>query len=150
MLDVGEVTTWVVSLLADGGALVGDGAVPPEAGWSQGTPNVGEFVEYLVVKQTPALTTSAGVASLCDSTPVSLPIPYQVVAYQMTRTGADELAASARTLLHQATDRHDCGDLQVNADRILITAVQGGTRDDSTSPKFWLSTTNFTVNVARV
>ena len=67
-----------------------------------------------------------------------------------SRVASDTLAAAARSTLHAMTGRHECGDLRVNADQIRMMSVQGATRDDSTYPKFWLSVTNFTVNVARV
>ena len=90
-----------------------------------------------------------GATSLCDSTARWIEIPYQLVAYQVTRAASDVLAGAVRSTLDAMTGRHVCGDLTVNADQIRITSAQGGSRDDSTYPKFWASVTNFTVNVAR-
>jgi len=149
LIDVGEVTSWFVTSLTTAEFVMGDGEAPLEGGWSEGQPNAGEFVEYLVIKQQGPVTPALGDTSLCDSTAKFMAIPYQLVAYQTTRVASDVLAAAARATLHAMTGRHVCGDLTVNADQIRMTSVSGATRDDSTYPKFWLSVTNFTVNVAR-
>lgn len=149
MIDVGEVTSWFVTAFNDVELLTGDGEAPLAGGWSEGTPNAGEFAPYLVLKQQPAITPSIGDSSMCDSTAKRLEVPYQLVAYQTTRVAADSLAAASRTVLSDMTGRYVCGDLTINADQIRVTAAQGASRDDSTYPKFWSSVTNFTVIVAR-
>lgn len=149
MIDVGEVTSWLLTQLDGADFLVGDGEAPLDGGWSEGQPNAGSFVEYLVLKQAPAVVPAGDGVSLCDSTSKWLRIPYQLVAYQTSRVSADVLAASARTTLAGLEGREVCGDLTVSAHQLQITAVQGAARDDSTYPKFWSSVTNFTVIVAR-
>lgn len=150
MIDVGEVTTWFVDALTAEDFVVGDGEAPLAGGWSEGQPNAGEFVAYLVIKQQGPIVSSFGDTPLCDSTATMLVVPYQLVAYGTSRVSADDLGAQARSFLHAMAGVYECGDLTVKSDQVRMTGVQGASRDDSTYPKFWSSVTNFTVNVARV
>jgi hypothetical protein len=148
LIDVGEVTTWLIGALSVNHE-VGDGEAPPAAGWSDGTPNKGTFVAYVVIKQQGPITSTLTDTPLCDMNAIRYEIPYQMVSYEITRAESDALAADARDSLKSLTGMVECGDLTVNADQVRIRTVEGASRDDSTFPKFWMSVTNFTVNVAR-
>lgn len=150
MIDIGEVTSWFVAAMTAEDLVVGDGEAPLDAGWSEGTPNVGTFTPYVVLKQQGPVVSTTGDTPLCDSNAVRFDVPYQLLSYGLGRVESDALASTARGVLHNLVGRHLCGDLRVSADQVRIVAVQGASRDDSTYPKFWSAVTNFTVNVARV
>jgi hypothetical protein len=149
LIDVGSVTSWLITELLATPMAVGDGEAPLDAGWSEGVPNSGSFTPYVVIKQQPQVTSTMTDTPLCDANAVRFEVPYQLVVYDISRAAADTLASAVRDRLKALTGKVACGDLTANADQIRIRSVQGGTRDDSTFPKFWMASTNFTVNVAR-
>ena len=159
MIDIGEVTSWLVDGLrvafdADTvvvGAAVGDGIAPAVAGWTRVTPNdpVGVFVPYLVVTAGGAVTSLPGGTSLCDTVTVLMGAPYRVTAYDNDRVSADRLAARARTHLKALGPPTDLGDLQVRANAVFIDSLVGAVRTDQTDPPMFSAITNCRVNVAR-
>ena len=147
MIDVGEVTTWLCGYLGST-MLIGDGVAPLAGGWAEGAPNSGVFTPYVVVHSGPVSPTLTN-TPLCSSQAGLLALSYRVVAYDVGRVEADALAAAARYQLKRATGHPQCGDMRVSAHQMFITGVSGATRDDSTNPKLWSATTNFTVNATR-
>lgn len=157
MIDAGEITTFLVELLSTAavqpecpypGTLVGDGVAPENAGWPTGTPNVGEFVPYLVLKPSGPIATGTNIP-LCDSNGVFFAVPYQVVAWHNGRTDADNLASWARKALRSVYTEAELADLKVKMNQTAIDSVVLASRDDSTFPKLWSSTTSFHVNATR-
>jgi hypothetical protein len=149
LIDVGEVTSWLLEELGGHGIEVGDGVAPEASGWPEGTPNQGTFVEYLVLKPSGPTTANNNDIPLCDVNAVRFALPYRLEAFGVDRVASDNLAATARGWLKDFEGRPVCGDLIPRADQTWITSVMGASRDDSTHPKMWSSITNFTMNVAR-
>ena len=157
MIAAGEVTTFLLEhLIAEAakpecpfpGTMIGDGVAPERAGWPAGQPNTGVFIPYLVLKAAGTITTTTGVP-LCDSTGVIFPVNYQLVAYHNTRTDSDTLAEWSRTAVRADKGDYVIADLTVRMRQAAIDSMALATRDDSTFPKLWSSTTSFHVNATR-
>ena len=156
MIDTGEVTSYLTSMLSVSfssvGVLVGDGVAPEAGGWAEGTPNtMGGFTPYIVLSTTSPASSTMLNTPLCTTLPVRLDIPYVLVSYQNTRADADAVAASARGYLKNLPESIVfLGDLRFKANDVWIDSLTGAIRNDSTHPKMWSANTNFHVGVARV
>jgi hypothetical protein len=157
MIDIGEVTTALVAKLttemAAYGALVGDGVAPLKGGWPEGVPNTRSvFAPYVVLRYAGSVASLMANTPLCATYATRFDLGYSLIAYDNGRVLADTLAQNSRAALDSFNAMlisDPLGDMTVKFDRIYIDSLAGATRDDSTYPKMWSSTTNFHLDVAR-
>lgn len=157
MIDIGDVTTALVSKLTTEmeaySALVGDGVAPLKGGWPEGVPNTKSvFTPYVVVRYMGTIASLVQNTPLCSTYAARYDVGYSLIAYDNGRILADKLAQDSREALDSigaVYGSETYGDVTVKFDRIYIDSLAGATRDDSTYPKMWSSTTNFHLDVAR-
>jgi len=145
VLDTGALTQHVLDALALLSWLeVGDGVAPTAGGWSEGQPNVGQFVPYTVVSfagarpRTPELSLSKQTTAWVAS--------FQLKSHGGSREQCDWAATQVRVSIDDLL-KTSAGDWQL--DFIEWQTLGGVVRNDAVDPPIWSASDSLTFHVVK-
>lgn len=148
MLDTGALTDAVIARLADISWLeVGDGIAPEAGGWSQGQPNVDQFVPYAVVAfagarpRTPELSLAKAEEAWVAT--------FQLRYHGAARSQVDWTGTSCRSAVMGLLRQEVLGSSTFEITWVEWQSLGGVLRNDSVDPPIWNATDSFTLHAVK-
>lgn len=132
MINTGAMVDQVIATLSGALILVGDGVAPEAGGWTQGSPNVDEFVAYSVVAFEGAVPAMPDLSADQD-----WDLTLAIGHYGGRRKQCDFQANLVRQTAPQVRSLTVEGFKIINA---RFTSLGGVIRNDQVSPPYWGAT----------
>ena len=139
---------YLVDALEPGHVLVGRGQAPPEGGWENGQPGLGDFVSYVTLKTGPATTPAAGEPARMGVARTSWDVNYSLTSVGALESHADDTADKVREAIVGLPESFTLRSFTWTLQQVRTPRLGATTPNTATDPPFWEVTDDVSLHLS--